>query len=93
MNNLLGDFRYSIRVLVKSPGASLVAVLALALGIAVNATCFTSVNAIVLHPLPYHDLERIMTLWETIPKLRTERDPVAPANFFDWKEQSNSFEQ
>lgn len=93
MNNLLRDFRYGLRVLLKSPGATAVAVLALALGIGANASGFIWVSALVLHPLPYPDQGRIMTLWETIPKVRAERDAVAPANFLDWKEQSRSFEQ
>ncbi|MGA2325496.1 MAG: ABC transporter permease [Bryobacteraceae bacterium] len=92
MNNLLRDFRYGLRMLLKSPGATTVAVLALALGIGVNTSCFTWVNALVLHPLAYPDQGGIMTVWETIPKVRAERDAVAPANFFDWREQSRSFE-
>ena len=93
MNNLLRDFRYGLRVLLKSPGATTVAVLALALGIGANTSCFVWVSALVLHPLAYPDQGRIMTLWETIPKVRAERNAVAPANFLDWKEQSHSFEQ
>jgi putative ABC transport system permease protein len=93
VNNLLRDFRYGLRVLLKSPGATTVAVLALALGIGANTSCFVWVSALVLHPLAYPDQGRIMTLWETIPKVRAERNAVAPANFLDWKEQSHSFEQ
>ena len=90
--NILRDFRLGIRVLRRSPGTTLIIVLALALGIGVNTSSFITVSALVLHPLPYPNLERIMTLWETIPKMRGERDAVAPANFFDWKERSHSFE-
>ena len=93
MKNLWRDFRFAGRVLAKSPGATAVAVLALAVGIGVNASCFVWLDALVLHPLPYPNLERIMTLWETIPKLRAERDAVAPANFLDWREQSRSFDE
>lgn len=93
MTNLLRDFRYGLRVLLKSPGATAVAVLALALGIGANSSSFIWVSALVLHPLAYPDQGRIMTLWEANPKVRAERDPVAPANFFDWKEQSRSFTQ
>jgi hypothetical protein len=81
VNNLLRDFRYGLRVLLKSPGATTVAVLALALGIGANTSCFVWVSALVLHPLAYPDQGRIMTLWETIPKVRAERNAVAPANF------------
>lgn len=68
------------------------AVLALALDIGVSTSSFTAVNSIVLHPLAFPHQEQVMTLWETVPKLRTERDAVAPANFLDWKEQSRAFE-
>jgi putative ABC transport system permease protein len=89
----LRDLRLSIRVLRRSPGTTLVIVLALALGIGANTSCFVSVSALVLHPLPYPDLHRIMTVWETVPKMRGERDAVAPANFVDWKLRSRSFDQ
>ncbi|MBZ5592291.1 MAG: ABC transporter permease [Acidobacteriia bacterium] len=93
MKSLVQDFRYAARVLAKTPGVTAVAVLALALGIGVNASCFLWLNALVLHPLPFPQIERVMTLWETIPKLRAERDAVAPANFFDWLSQGASFER
>ncbi len=94
MNSLLLDIRYALRALRKSPGATVVAVLALALGIGVNTSCFIWVNALVLHPLPYPNLERIMALSEIVPKLGAERDlMVAPANALDWREQDHAFEQ
>jgi putative ABC transport system permease protein len=92
MNSLLLDLRYALRALRKSPGATAVAVLALALGIGVNTSSFIWVNSLVLHPFAYPNLERIVTVWET-PKLGAERELVAPANFFDWKEQDHSFER
>ncbi|MGB9456284.1 MAG: ABC transporter permease [Bryobacteraceae bacterium] len=94
MNSLLLDIRYALRALRKSPGATAVAVLALALGIGVNTSCFIWVNALVLHPLPYPNLERIMALAESVPKLSAQRDlMVAPANALDWREQNHAFEQ
>ena len=92
MKSLLQDFRYATRMLAKNPGVTAVAVLALALGIGVNTSCFLWLDALVLHPLPFPQIERVMTLWETIPKLQAERDAVAPANFLDWLNQSHSFE-
>ncbi|HKW96162.1 MAG TPA: ABC transporter permease [Bryobacteraceae bacterium] len=93
MNSIWQELRYSIRVLAKGPGVTAVAVLALALGIGVNASSFTAVKTMVLKPWPFPDLDRVVTLWETIPKLRTELDTVAPANFLDWQRQSRSFER
>ena len=87
------DFRYALRALRKAPGTTAVAALALALGIGVNTSSFMWVSALVLHPLPYAGLERIMTVWETVPKLRAGRDAVAPANFLDWRQENRAFEQ
>jgi putative ABC transport system permease protein len=87
------DFRYALRALRKAPGTTAVAALALALGIGVNTSSFIWVSALVLHPLPYPGLERIMTVWETVPKLRAGRDAVAPANFLDWRKENRTFEQ
>ncbi len=87
------DLRYGLRVLVQSPVATAVAVLALALGIGVNISSFVAVNAMVLHPFSFPHLERIMTVWETVPKSTNDRDAFAPANYLDWKEQSRSFQE
>jgi putative ABC transport system permease protein len=91
MASLLRDFRYALRLLLRNPGVAVIAVLALALGIGVNTSCFITVSSVVLHPLPYPDQGRIMTLWEANPRAGATREPVAPANFRDWQEQSRSF--
>ena len=78
--------------MVKSPGTTAVIVLALALGIGVNTSAYLNLAAMVLHPLPFPEIGRIMTISETVPKVHSEKDAVAPANFFDWKQQSRSFE-
>ncbi len=93
MNSFLRDLRYAARVLLRSPVATVIAILALALGIGVNAGSFISTSALILHPLPYPRLERIVTVWETLPKLRTERSPLAPADFIDFRKESRSYEK
>lgn len=90
--SLVRDFRYAARVLLHSPVTTAVAVLALALGIGVNASSFISVDSMVLHPLPYPRLDRVVTLWGTLPKLRTAQDPLSAADFTDLKNQNQSFE-
>src|SRR5215831_3264221 len=90
---MLRDFLYAYRLLRKSPLSTAVIVLALALGIGANASMFTTVEAVLLRPFPYPNLDRIMTVWETIPKLRLERAGVAPANFSDFQSQNRSFER
>jgi len=90
--NHLHDLRFALRGWTKSPVTLALLILALALGIGVNASSFTIVNAIILHPLPYPRLDRILTVWESPTHQSGDREAVAPANFFDWKEQGRSFE-
>jgi putative ABC transport system permease protein len=90
---MLRDFRQACRRLRKSPVAAIVAILALALGIGANVSCFTAVNAVLLRPFAYPNLERIVTVWERVPKVRSDFEGIAPANFLDWRDQANSFEE
>ena len=83
--------RYGFRMLWKSPGFTLVALTALALGIGANTAIFSVVNGVLLRPLPYRDSERIVTLWERNLKEGIERDDVSPANFLDWQERNQTF--
>jgi len=87
------DLYYAVRQLRRSWTATMVAILALALGIGANVSSFIGLNAILLKPFPYPELDRIMTVWESVPKFQSMRQGVAAANFFDWEKQNRSFEQ
>jgi len=67
MNTLWQDLRYGVRMMAKSPGFTLIAVLSLALGIAVNTSVFTLVNAVLFKPMPVKDPERLVALYTTEP--------------------------
>src|SRR6185369_10487851 len=94
MNTLLKDIRYSLRLMIKKPGFTVVALIALALGIGANTAIFSIVNAVLLRPLPYADPARLVSA-ESVNSLNPQReiDGVSPADFWDWKEQTQAFEQ
>ena len=89
---LLQDFRYSARTLLKRPGLVITITIILALGIGANSTIFSVVNAVLMRPLPYEASDRIVIIWETNQTKGVPRSIVSPANFVDWKAQTNVFD-
>ena len=93
MNTLFQDLRYAVRMLLKNPGFTAVAIIALALGIGADTAIFSVVNAILLRPLPYKTPDRIAMIWMNNPKLGVEQDWHSYPNYTDYKEQNQTFDE
>jgi putative ABC transport system permease protein len=91
VHEFLLDLRYGVRTLARRPGFTLVAVLALALGIGANTAIFSVVNTVLLEPLPYSDSGRLVAVRESqVPRFPVF--PVSPGAFLEWQAQSTLFE-
>src|SRR5215469_9694900 len=88
---LFQDFRFGIRSLRKKPGFAVTAVLTLALGIGANVAVFSIVNALILRPFPFPDLDRLVLLRAEGPKVVSEVR-IAPADFLDLERDSSIFQ-
>jgi putative ABC transport system permease protein len=92
LEQLAQDLRFGARMLLKRPGFALVAIITLALGIGANTAIFSVINTVLLEPLPYKDPGRLVMVWEDDTTAGFARNTPAPANFVDWRDQSQSFE-
>src|SRR5215212_10878572 len=91
MTTLMADIRFGVRMLLKSPVVTVVALFALTLGIGANTAIFSVVNAVLLRAFPYRDAEQLALVWEKKQGARTDQNVINLGNFSDWKEQNQVF--
>jgi predicted permease len=91
MQTLWQDLRYGARMLMKKPGFALIAVITLALGIGANTAIFSVVNAVLLRPLPYEQPDRLVALFDALPKLGYPRVGLSEAEFVRLRQDNRSF--
>jgi putative ABC transport system permease protein len=89
---MIDSLRYAARRLVREPGFTSVALLTIALGVGATTAVFSIVNGVLLRPVSFPDAEHAVFILESSPENEIPRVSVSPANFWDWRDQSTSFE-
>jgi putative ABC transport system permease protein len=92
MDSIIKDIRYGVRGLLKRPGFTVIALVALALGIGANTAIFSLVNAVVLRPLPFSEPDRLVWVWGNLRNIGGTAS-ISPPDFLDYRSQNKTFEQ
>jgi putative ABC transport system permease protein len=85
------DFRFAIRQLLNHPGFSIVAILTLALAIGANTAIFSGIEAVLLHPLPYPEPDRLVFIGEDLKHFNLKKIPASPPEVNDYRTMAKSF--
>ena len=93
MFSFFQEVRFGLRMLAKHRLATLVSIVALALGLGANTAMFSVAEAFLLHPVPFENADRIVALVDSRPEQNIDMNAVAPATYLDWKQQAHSFDQ
>ncbi|MBA2242490.1 MAG: ABC transporter permease, partial [Chthoniobacterales bacterium] len=88
---MITDLKYALRMLIKAPGFTLIAVLTLALGIGANSAIFSVVDTVLLRPLPFQKPEQLVMIWGTSAKEPNLKMTDSFPDFYDYRDQSQSF--
>src|SRR5262252_2864408 len=87
---MIADFRFALRMLVKTPGFALIAVLTLALGIGANSAIFSVIDAVLLHPLPFPKPRQLVAVWSRVSHDKLEKQTESIPDYVDLRDQSQT---
>jgi putative ABC transport system permease protein len=93
MNAIRQDLTYALRLLIRQPGVTFIAILTLALGIGANTAIFSAVNAVLLRPLPYANADRLVMVFEKRQAEGVLDNVVSPTDFLDWSKMNGAFDR
>ncbi|MEN8144781.1 MAG: ABC transporter permease, partial [Gemmatimonadota bacterium] len=85
------DLRHAARNLLTQPGVTIAIVVTLGIGVGASTSIFSAVDSVLLRPLPFADQDRVVSLWQTGDQDGSDRSPVSPANFLDWRDRNQTF--
>src|SRR6185369_5999331 len=92
MSSVFNDLRFGLRMMVRSPVFTLIAVVTLALGIGANTAIFSVVDAVLLRPLPYPQADRLVFLWSTMNSQGVPQSGSALPDYQGWRDQNKVFD-
>jgi hypothetical protein len=84
------DFKYALRMLAKSPGFTVIAILTLALGIGANSAIFSVIDAVLLHPLPFPKPNQLVAIWSRVANSNLEKETESIPDYVDLRDQSQT---
>ena len=90
---MITDLKFALRQLVKAPTFTIIATLTLALGIGANSAIFSVANPLLLKPVPFDQLNRLVLLRESLPNQGLKEEGVSPADLNDWRGQTTAFDE
>ena len=90
---MIQDLRFGVRMLLKQPAFTLIAVFTLGLGIGANTTIFSAMESVILHPFSFPNQDRLVSIYERKVDAGVNRTDVSPGSLRDWREQSQTFEE
>src|SRR5256885_9998226 len=89
---MLTDLKYALRMLVKAPAFTAIAILTLALGIGANSAIFSVIDAVLLRPLPFPKPNGLVAVWSQVTREKTEKETESVPNYVDLRDQSKTLQ-